>query len=222
MLDNLLAQLSFRLKKTKTGLVNKIESLISGSSGLDESFFADMEEILIMADVGVEASLGFVESIRKSPNREIQSEKELIEQLKKQIEESLTFENSGPIGIANIPTVILVVGVNGVGKTTSIAKLANKLKEERKRVLLAAADTFRAAAIDQLKAWAQRLRIDIISHRPNSDPAAVVFDALQALRARRLDVLIVDTAGRLHTKANLMAELEKYSALLKGSIQRHY
>lgn len=216
MLDNLLAQLSFRLKKTKTGLVNKIESLISGSSGLDESFFADMEEILIMADVGVEASLGFVESIRKKVQiGEIQSGKELIEQLKKQIEESLTFENSGPIGIANIPTVILVVGVNGVGKTTSIAKLANKLKEKRKRVLLAAADTFRAAAIDQLKAWAQRLRIDIISHRPNSDPAAVVFDALQALRARRLDVLIVDTAGRLHTKANLMAELEKIQRIIK-------
>lgn len=214
-MDNFLAQLSFKLKKTKASLVNRIAGLLTGRPGLDKDLFAEMEEILIEADIGVKTSLELVESIRKKTQTgEIHSGKEVIEELKKQIKKSLTPVKSEPPGIANLPTVILLVGVNGVGKTTTIAKLAYKFKGEGKRILLAAADTFRAAAIDQLNTWAQQLDIDIISHRPGSDPTAVVFDALEALQARSLDVLIVDTAGRLHTKTNLMAELEKMQRII--------
>ena len=215
MLDNLLARLGSGLKKTKTSLVRRIENLISGSSGLDADFFAEMEEILIMADVGVETSLALVDNIRREAQvGKIHSGEEVLDLLKKQIAKSLTIEKSQPVERTDKPTILLVVGVNGVGKTTTIAKLANKFNKEGKRVLLAAADTFRAAAIDQLNTWAQRLNLDIISHQPGADPAAVVFDALQALRARRLDMLIVDTAGRLHTKVNLMAELEKIQRII--------
>jgi fused signal recognition particle receptor len=138
-----------------------------------------------------------------------------MKKLREQIEEALTAEGIALRQKEGLPTIILVVGVNGVGKTTTIAKLAHIIQGEGKRVLLAAADTFRAAAIDQLRIWSQRLNVDVVSHQPGSDPAAVVFDALQALRARSLDVLIVDTAGRLHTKANLMAELQKIQRIIK-------
>jgi fused signal recognition particle receptor len=213
---NVLGRLKEGLSKTKTGLVRRVESLLSASPALDEDFFLELEEILIGADVGVEASIAMVEEMREAVKRkEVRSSEDVMKNLREQIEETLTVEGTGLRQEAGLPTIILVVGVNGVGKTTTIAKLAHILKEEGKRVLLAAADTFRAAAIDQLKVWSQRLNVDVVSHQPGSDPAAVVFDALQALRARSLDVLIVDTAGRLHTKANLMAELEKIQRVIK-------
>ncbi|HHW91179.1 MAG TPA: signal recognition particle-docking protein FtsY [Firmicutes bacterium] len=204
------------LNKTKMGLVRRVESLLSASPALDEDFFTELEEVLIGADVGAETSIKIVDEMREAVKRgEVRSSEDIMKKLREQIEEALTAEGIALRQKEGLPTIILVVGVNGVGKTTTIAKLAHIIQGEGKRVLLAAADTFRAAAIDQLRIWSQRLNVDVVSHQPGSDPAAVVFDALQALRARSLDVLIVDTAGRLHTKANLMAELQKIQRIIK-------
>lgn len=216
MFGNVLGRLKEGLNKTKMGLVRRVESLLSASPALDEDFFTELEEVLIGADVGAETSIKIVDEMREAVKRgEVRSSEDIMKKLREQIEEALTAEGIALRQKEGLPTIILVVGVNGVGKTTTIAKLAHIIQGEGKRVLLAAADTFRAAAIDQLRIWSQRLNVDVVSHQPGSDPAAVVFDALQALRARSLDVLIVDTAGRLHTKANLMAELQKIQRIIK-------
>jgi len=198
------------LTKTREVFVQKIEALVTGRKAIDENFYEELEEILIQADVGVDTSVELVEKLRRVVReRKVDHAEELKPILKEEITRLLE-QNDGPAGQSQDGlTVIMVVGVNGVGKTTSIGKLAHYYKGQGKKVLLAAADTFRAAAIDQLEIWGRRVGIDVIKQTEGSDPAAVAFDALQAARARNIDVLIVDTAGRLHTKSNLMDELKK-------------
>lgn len=198
------------LTKTREVFVQKIEALVTGRKAIDENFYEELEEILIQADVGVDTSVELVEKLRRVvKERKVEHAEELKPILKEEITRLLE-QNDGPVGQTQDGLmVIMVVGVNGVGKTTSIGKLAHYYKSQGKKVLLAAADTFRAAAIDQLEIWGRRVSVDVIKQSEGSDPAAVAFDALQAARARNVDILIVDTAGRLHTKSNLMDELKK-------------
>ena len=180
----------------------------------DEAFFEDLEEMLIMADVGMTTATEAVERLRKVMVQErISGQEPVKEALRNILAEMLTMEDQD-LHIATRPSVILVVGVNGVGKTTSIGKLAARLKGEGKRVLLCAGDTFRAAAADQLEIWANRCGCEIVRQHEGADPGAVLFDALQAAKARGVDVVICDTAGRLHNKANLMAELHKLRKII--------
>jgi fused signal recognition particle receptor len=197
------------LTKTRQEFVAKIENLIGIGKKIDEDLFEELEELLIQADVGVNTAVKLVEDLRKAvKERKIEESAELKPLLKELIANIMGSEQSA-LNLAGQPAVIVVVGVNGVGKTTTIGKLANNLKNEGKKVLIAAGDTFRAAAIDQLEIWSTRVGCELIKHKEGADPAAVVFDAIQAAKARKSDVLIVDTAGRLHTKTNLMEELKK-------------
>ncbi len=198
------------LLKTKTGFVDKVNELVTGYKKVDEEFFENLEEILIGADVGVSTSMELTEKLRDRIYDEKISD---MEQVNKVIQEELAalLQDEGEAGhdFSDPPHVILVVGVNGVGKTTTIGKLANNFKEQGKSVLLAAGDTFRAAAIDQLDVWAKRAGADIIKHQEGADSAAVAFDAVQAAKSRNIDVVLIDTAGRLHNKVNLMNEIGK-------------
>ncbi|MDK2888338.1 MAG: fused signal recognition particle receptor [Thermoanaerobacter sp.] len=202
------------LSKTRQGLVEKIENLITGRQVIDESLYEELEEALIGADVGVETSLELMETLRRRvKEQKLRDPARLKPLLQELITDELGTEETC-LNRGGPPTVILVVGVNGVGKTTTIGKLAHYYKSRGERVLLGAADTFRAAAIDQLEIWGRRVGVDVIKHREGSDPAAVAYDALQAARARKMDMLIIDTAGRLHTKSNLMEELKKIRRVL--------
>jgi len=197
------------LTKTRQGFVGKIENLVSMGRKIDEEFYEELEELLIQADVGVNTAIELVENLRKEVKaRKIEDSEELKGVLKELIAGIMGTEEFS-LNLHSRPAVFIVVGVNGVGKTTTIGKLAHNLQAEGKKVLLAAGDTFRAAAIDQLEIWGSRVGCDVIKHKEGADPAAVVFDAVQAAKARNIDVLIVDTAGRLHTKVNLMEELKK-------------
>lgn len=202
------ARLKDGLNKTRKNIINSIDNVLSAFTKIDEDLFEELEETLIMADIGVETTSKIIESLREAVkkqriNEPMQIKQLLIDEITKILEEDNTeFELTSP-------SIILVIGVNGVGKTTTIGKLANKYKSQGNKVLLAAADTFRAAAIDQLEVWGKRSNIDVIKHQENSDPAAVVYDALQAAKSRKTDILICDTAGRLHNKKNLMEELRK-------------
>jgi len=212
---NVLGRLKEGLNKTKMGLVRRVESLLSASPALDEDFFTELEEVLIGADVGAETSIKIVDEMREAVKRgEVRSSEDIMKKLREQIEEALTAEGIALRQKEGLPTIILVVGVNGVGKTTTIGKLAHYFKGEGRNVLLGAADTFRAAAIDQLEIWGHRVGVPVIRHSEGADPAAVAFDSLQAARARNMDVVIIDTAGRLHTKSNLMDELKKVHRVL--------
>ncbi|WP_066639360.1 signal recognition particle-docking protein FtsY [Desulfolucanica intricata] len=205
------------LTKTRKNFVEKIETLVTRRRAIDEEFYEELEEILIEADVGVNTAMEMVENLRREvKRRKIRDTEELKNVLKEQITVILGSVEDNAINVNEGGlTVILVVGVNGVGKTTTIGKLAHFFKEEQhKKVLLAAGDTFRAAAIDQLEIWSNRVGVEIIKHKEGSDPAAVVYDAMQAARARKADILIVDTAGRLHTKSNLMDELKKIKRVI--------
>ncbi|MBU7005469.1 signal recognition particle-docking protein FtsY [Phosphitispora fastidiosa] len=205
----LFSKLKEGLTKTRQGFVAKIETLVSGGKKIDEELYEEIEELLIQADVGVNTAVELVEDLRKAvKERKVDDAAELRNILKELIADIMGEEQAG-LSLRSKPAVIVVVGVNGVGKTTTIGKLAHNFREEGRKVLLAAGDTFRAAAIDQLQIWAGRVGCDIIKHSEGADTAAVVFDAIQAAKARDIDVLIVDTAGRLHTKANLMEELKK-------------
>jgi len=196
------------LEKTRQSIFSRLGRLFSTKSKIDDNLIGEIEEILISADVGFETTEYLMERIRQRVRRErYESSAELDQLIRAEIKALLDY--SHPQDMLPGTKVILVVGVNGTGKTTSIAKLARYYQSLNKKVLLAAADTFRAAAIDQLSIWAERLNCEIIKHQPNADPAAVVFDAMNAALSRKPDVLIIDTAGRLHTKNNLMAELEK-------------
>jgi len=176
---------------------------------VDDELFEELEEILVTSDIGVDTSIKVIEDLKKKARENrVTDAMKVKELLKESLAEILTEENS-ELNIETTPSVILVVGVNGVGKTTSIGKIANLLKQRGKKVILAAGDTFRAAAIDQLEIWANRVGVDLIRQAEGSDPAAVIFDAIQATKSRKADVLICDTAGRLHTKKNLMDELKK-------------
>ena len=205
------------LKKTREGVFGKVSRLLTAKRKIDDDFLEELEEILITGDVGVEASMYLIEKIEeRAKSDRYQDEAELENLIKDEIKKMLL-----PVETINSKDglkVLLVVGVNGTGKTTSIATLANKLKSDGNLVLLAAADTFRAAAIEQLAIWAEKVGCDIIKHSSGADPSAVVFDAISAAQSRNMDYLIIDTAGRLHTKTNLMNELNKIFRVIKNKI----
>lgn len=210
---NIFSKIAEGLKKTKDSMMGKLEALMNSFTKIDEDFFEELEELLITCDIGVETSLEICGELRKKVKEKGLTETaQLMDELKDIITEMLG-EDKG-LDISSKPAVILVIGVNGAGKTTTIGKLAARYKNEGKNVLVAAADTFRAAAIDQLQVWTERAGVDIVKHAEGSDPAAVVFDALTAAKARNIDVLICDTAGRLHNKKNLMDELKKISRIV--------
>jgi len=211
----LFGKLKESLSKTRKNFVEKIDTIVTGRRHIDEELYEELEEALIQADVGIEAAVELLEKMRAEvKKRRIGEPEELKSLLKEQMLEILGEETASLNLSGDKPTVIMVVGVNGVGKTTTIGKLAHNLKEDGQSVLLGAADTFRAAAIDQLEIWGQRVGINVIKHNEGSDPAAVAYDSLQAAKARNVDVLIVDTAGRLHTRSNLMDELKKIHRVL--------
>ena len=201
------------LKKTRDGFVGRIELLINSFTKIDEDFFDELEETLILSDIGAETSMDICGKLRAEVKRTGATDPAEIKQLLRNIiAEMLTGENE--LKLDTTPSVIMVIGVNGAGKTTTIGKLAANLKQSGKKVIVAAADTFRAAAIDQLNVWTDRAGVDIIKHGEGSDPAAVVFDAISAAKARKADVVLCDTAGRLHNKKNLMEELKKISRVV--------
>ena len=209
------SRLAAGLTKTRNSIVSSIDSIFRGFSAIDDDFYEELEEILIMSDVGINATTKIIENLKekvKETKTKDPSEcrKLLMDSMKEQMsvpEDAYEFENR--------KSVVLLIGVNGVGKTTSIGKLAGQLKADGKKVLVAAADTFRAAAIEQLTEWAHRAEVDIIAQKEGSDPAAVVFDAVTAAKARNTDVLLCDTAGRLHNKKNLMEELKKIDRVIE-------
>lgn len=206
----LFGKLREKLTKVRETFVEKIENVISRRREIDESLYEELEEALIQADVGVAAALEIVERVRARVKELRISDPEQLKPLFREEVLRLLGTETTPLVLPNEPpAVILMVGVNGTGKTTTTGKLAYYFREQGQKVILAAADTFRAAAIDQLEVWARRAGVEIIKQREGSDPAAVVYDALQAAKARRADVVLVDTAGRLHTKTNLMEELKK-------------
>lgn len=204
------------LKKTKDSLVRQVELAMHSFTKIDEDLFEQLEEILIMSDVGVPTSQKICTMLRERIKQTGETNPDNIKSMLKAIVTELLTHNEleDTLHIITKPSVILVIGVNGVGKTTTIGKLAANLKRDGKRVILGAADTFRAAAIEQLSIWAERAGVDIIKHTEGSDPAAVVFDTISAGKARGCDVVICDTAGRLHNKKNLMDELSKISRII--------
>jgi len=203
------------LTKTRDNIISGIDSIFNGFSNIDEDFYEELEEILVMGDIGIRATMDIIEDLKKKVKENHIKEPTdckqfLIESIKKQMdvgEAAYEFEHQ--------KSVVLVIGVNGVGKTTTIGKLAGKLRDQGKKVVLGAADTFRAAAGEQLKEWAHRAEADLIGGQEGSDPAAVVYDAVAAAKSRKADVLLVDTAGRLHNKKNLMEELRKINRVLE-------
>ena len=200
------------LTKTRDGISKKLNDLFAKDK-IGEEFYEELEDILIQADVSVKTSMEIVDEIRDSAIKEKCRDKDyVINLLKNELYETLSYAD--PIEVKT-PAVIMVVGVNGVGKTTTIGKLANKFVKERKSVAIAAGDTFRAAAADQLSVWADRAKVRIIKHEEGSDASAVVYDAIESAKARKTDVLIIDTAGRLHVKSHLMEELKKMDRVVK-------
>ena len=207
-------RLAAGLSKTRKQIAGGFEALFSGFSGIDDDFYEELEEILIMADLGMATTEAVIEDLKgKVKERHIKDPAECKELLKESICEQMSVPEDA-YEFENRKSVVLVIGVNGVGKTTSIGKLAGMLKNDGKKVLLAAADTFRAAAAEQLTEWSHRAGVEIISQKEGADPAAVVFDALTAAKARGTDVLLCDTAGRLHNKKNLMEELKKIDRVI--------
>lgn len=208
------AKLLAGLDKTRKSIMGGVDTVLGAFTKIDEDLFEELEEVLIMADLGVETTMSIIENLRKRVKREkttdpLEIKGMLVDEITALLNEG--FDENYEI---KSPAVLLVIGVNGVGKTTTIGKIANNFKIQGKNVLLAAADTFRAAAIDQLEIWGKRAEIDVIKHQENSDPAAVIFDAVNAAKNRKTDILICDTAGRLHNKKNLMEELKKISKVI--------
>ena len=209
-----LGRLRAGLAKTRQALTARVDDLLG--RGIDLSFYDELEELLIQADLGVPGTEAVIARLRERARTDARTP----ESLRRALVEILTGElgEAAPLTLTPPPGVVVILGTNGSGKTTTIGKLAARLKGEEKKILLAAGDTFRAAAIDQLEAWARRVGVDLVRHNPGADPSAVVYDAAQAARARHADVLIVDTAGRLHTKANLMEELKKVDRVLRREL----
>lgn len=206
------------LQKTRKNFTERIEVLVGMSAEIDDDFLDELEMILLSADVGAKTTEKLIEAVRQAARKkEIKGTEDVVPFLKKYLTQMLT-EEGQRTSISGTPTVILVVGVNGVGKTTTIGKLANYFHLLNYKVMIAAADTFRAAASEQLEIWGKRAGCDVIKHAEGADPAAVVFDAMKAAIARKADILFIDTAGRLHNKANLMNELEKIHRVIKREI----
>lgn len=207
------------LAKTRDALMGKVESLISFGRKIDEEFYEELEEALIMADVGVNTVMELMDELRSEvKKRKLSDASELRPVLKEKIIELMGDQREELSMSREGMTIFLFVGVNGVGKTTTIGKLAHRFKSEGKKVVLAAGDTFRAGAIEQLEVWGQRAGVDVVKHQAGSDPAAVIYDGIQAARARKADVLLCDTAGRLQNKANLMDELNKIYRVIKREV----
>ncbi len=214
------AKLKEGLAKTRNAVFGRLDDVFFAFKSVNEELFEELEEVLITADIGVDTSVYIIDELRKSARvNHITEPAELKNELKKVISNILNEQNT-ECNLTDSPAVIMVIGVNGVGKTTSIGKMANYYKSQGKKVLLAAADTFRAAAIDQLEIWANRAGVDIVKHQEGSDPSAVVFDALKAAKARGVDIVICDTAGRLHNKKNLMDELAKTARVIERETGR--
>lgn len=201
------------LKKTRDSLMNSVNSMLRSFTKIDEELFEELEEILIMSDVGANTSAFICEELRKKVKEEGVTDPEEVKRLLQEIVSDM-LSGGQELNLSTTPSVILVIGVNGVGKTTTIGKLANDLKTKGNKVILGAADTFRDAAIEQLQVWADRARVDLVRHSQGADPAAVVFDTIGAAKARGADVVICDTAGRLHNKKNLMDELAKINRVI--------
>lgn len=208
------AKLFAGLDKTRKNILGGVDTVLGAFTKIDEELFEELEEVLIMADIGVETTMNIIDNLRKRVKKEKTTDPQAIKSML--VDEITDILNEGADDDYELPkpTVMLVIGVNGVGKTTTIGKLSHNYKEQGNKVILAAADTFRAAAIDQLKVWGERAGIDVIRHEENSDPAAVVFDAVNAAKNRNMEILICDTAGRLHNKKNLMEELKKISKVI--------
>lgn len=205
------------LKNTKEAFSSKIESVVNSFTKIDEDFFEELEETLILSDIGSVTSANICEELRKEVKRTGAKDPNDVKKLLKNIISNI-LEGDNSLNLDTKPSVILVIGVNGAGKTTTIGKLSANLKSSGKKVIVAAADTFRAAAIEQLNVWTDRAGVDIIKHSEGSDPAAVVFDACKAAESRNADVVICDTAGRLHNKKNLMDELKKISRIIRTQL----
>lgn len=201
------------LKKTKDGFVSKVEQLLNSFTKIDEDFFDELEETLILSDIGAETSMEICDKLRAEVKRTGTTEPAEVKQMLKNIISEM-LSGGSELNISTKPSVIMVIGVNGAGKTTTIGKMAANFKNSGKKVIVAAADTFRAAAIDQLNVWTDRAGVDIVKHSEGADPAAVVFDAISAAKARGADIVLCDTAGRLHNKKNLMEELKKIARVI--------
>jgi fused signal recognition particle receptor len=210
------------MSKTRNSIANGIDAIFSGFSSIDDDFYEELEEILIMADLGINTTTVILENLRKKVKDEkIKEPSECRELLIKSMKEQMQLKENA-YDFEDKKSVILLIGVNGVGKTTSVGKLAGQLKENGKKIMVAAADTFRAGAIGQLTEWAHRANVDIIAHKEGSDPAAVVYDAVTAAKSRNIDVLLCDTAGRLHNKKNLMEELKKINRIIDREYPEAY
>lgn len=214
------ARLKEGLGKTRSAIADKVDTVLSSFQTVDEELFEELEEALIMADIGVETSLYIIGELRRRAKEQGVKESASLKGLLKEIITEILENQDNKVDISHQPTVIMVIGVNGVGKTTSIGKMAARYRNEGKKVILAAADTFRAAAIDQLEIWAKRAGVDIVKHQEGSDPSAVVFDAIAAAKSRGADIVICDTAGRLHNKKNLMEELKKTARVIERETGR--
>ncbi len=201
------------LKKTKDSMINKMQRVVNSFTKIDEELFEQLEETMIMSDIGVETSVEICSRLRKKIKEQGVTDPALIMNLIQEIVAEM-MGNDTSLDMSTTPSIIMVIGVNGAGKTTTIGKLCHQLKSEGKKVIVAAADTFRAAAIDQLQVWTERAGVDIVKHAEGSDPGAVVYDAISAAKARNCDVLVIDTAGRLHNKKNLMDELAKINRIM--------
>ena len=210
------------LTKTRENIVSGMDSIFSGFSAIDDDFYEELEETLIMGDMGIQTTMAVIEDLKKNVKEQhIKDPEQCREALIASIRSKMDLGENA-YEFEHRKSVVLVIGVNGVGKTTSIGKLADQLKAEGKKVVLAAADTFRAAAIDQLAEWANRAGVELIAQKEGSDPAAVIYDAISAAKSRNADVLICDTAGRLHNKKNLMEELKKIDRVIERSYPEAY
>ena len=210
------------LQKTRDNIISGMDSIFSGFSAIDDEFYEEIEETLIMGDLGIQTTMSIVEDLRKKVKEQgIKDPAECKELLMESIRDQMDLGENA-YEYENRQSGLLIIGVNGVGKTTSVGKLAGQLKDDGKKVILAAADTFRAAAIEQLTEWANRAGVDIIAQQEGSDPAAVVYDAVAAAKSRHADILICDTAGRLHNKKNLMEELKKINRIIDKEFPEAY
>lgn len=202
------------LRKTKDSMVKKMQRVVNSFTKIDEELFEQLEETMIMSDMGVETSVGICEELRKRIKERGITDPSLIMELIQEIVAEMMGDDT-ELDLSSKPSVIMVIGVNGAGKTTTIGKMCHQFKDDGKKVIVAAADTFRAAAIDQLQVWTDRSGVDLVKHSEGSDPASVVYDAIAAAKARDCDILICDTAGRLHNKKNLMDELAKMNRIIE-------